>query len=347
MERPSLPIAGIPLSLIRNLAAYERLSRIHVRSGGATLRDGYPTRAELMLEADWERRLRRHLLTTYRAPVSAIGEPLRWMSYSERRDALRDFFATDGRGVAAAIALRAALRRGLERATNLGGTMGLEAIAFAAPDDAPAPWREDLPTFELEEPALTAVIDRQAERLTNPGIIETSATEVANYIEETEPDTTWNQIVGGVAAMALGRTIVRTHVIAATESVRMSRWGIALAYVGNGIKGLVHRCEWDVDVRCGSQTCPPLCGMEWPTGSIFRPLSRIPRRSRIPIHPLCRCHYEPVMEGWLPPAAIWAGLAFAAWAGEGGSIFDEEYYYDDYDEYDEYDEDDPYDPYGL
>jgi len=73
----------------------------------------------------------------------------------------------------------------------------------------------------------------------------------------------------------------------------LARWGMAAAFVGNGIGGVRHECEADVEQRCTSGACPPLCGTEYGLPGVFNPMGGIPGAERIPLHPRCRCYYSP------------------------------------------------------
>ncbi len=115
----------------------------------------------------------------------------------------------------------------------------------------------------------------------------------------------------GLSAWVLGRTVIRSAMIAETETVRMTRWGMVSAFVGNGIRGVRHECEADVDDRCYGKICPPYCGVEYELTGVLDPMGGIPGASQIPLHPRCRCWYSPRMDGWLKPALIWTGFALA------------------------------------
>ena len=84
------------------------------------------------------------------------------------------------------------------------------------------------------------------------------------------------------------------------------------AFAGNGIRGVRHECEPDVDDKCRGKVCPPLCGVEYELGGVFNPMRGIPSAGLIPLHPRCRCWYSPLMDGWVKPAVIWTGFALDA-----------------------------------
>ena len=112
-----------------------------------------------------------------------------------------------------------------------------------------------------------------------------------------------------VSGWVLGRTIIRTAVIVQTESVRHSRWAMLSAFVGNGINGV--RFYTVADERV-CNLCRPLHGEFFELRGVFNPFGDIPAFATIPIHPRCRCFYDPQTDGWLKPALIWTGFVLGA-----------------------------------
>lgn len=288
-------------ALIRNHDLHARL-----RAMLATRAIGLPydgaNQAELLLEGEWERETRAPLGDMYREPLADGGGA--WM-LDAARDRLREYLnwyytqSDNGRRVIGA--MQDTQSAYMRRAANLGGQMALDALGLDEADD-----------FDLTHDGLLEFIRTRAANMLDPdgdmSITATTREELVDYLDRAEDGLSWEEVYAGISAWVLARTAVRTHAIAATESVRMSRWGLALGYIGNGVKEVIHRCEPDVLEKCTSFVCPPLCSKHFRLGSLFDPMAAIPGSVRIPLHPHCRCFYEPERDGWLKPAVIWTGF---------------------------------------
>ncbi len=275
------------------------LGRARRLAGTRALRDG-PTAGELLLEDQWERDMRPALTAMYSRPITAGLETMmgqsraaitRWVLayYREREDILAPARATLGDYA----------RRGF----NLGGQMGLDELDLDG-------------QFELTDETILEQVDAHVAGLVSAApaaplsVAVTTAKEIGREVERRQEEgVELVDLLPLLSAWVLGRTVIRSAMIAATESVRMTRWGMAAAFVGNGIGGVRHECEADVEQRCTSGACPPLCGTEYGLPGVFNPMGGIPGAERIPLHPRCRCYYSPIQDGWVKPVLIWTGFA--------------------------------------
>lgn len=268
-------------------------------AGTRALRDG-PTAGELLLDNQYGRDLQPALAEVYRRPITDALEtlveqdgPARVRTvlgyYRERPDVVEPLARTT-RGYG---------RRGF----NLGGQMGLDEL--------------DLPGyFDLTDETILERLDTQAARLVDLrrgarlSLAVTTAEEIAGEVGlRTDEGLSAADMLPLLSAWVLGRTVIRSALIAATENVRMTRWGMVWAFAGNGIRGVRHECEPDVDDRCHSKICPPLCGTEYELTGVFHPMGGIPGAAQIPLHARCRCFWSSIQDGWVKPALIWTGFA--------------------------------------
>lgn len=193
---------------------------------------------------------------------------------------------------------------------NLGGQVALNTLGLGG-------------RFRVSDGDILAAIDGEVDELVEIGgsrsISDTTADELAVRLTNwrDEDDLEFVDMLPLLSAWMLGRTIIRSGVIAATEGVRMSRWGLLSALFGNGVTGVIHQCEMDVENVCSSGICLAYCGLEFDIGrSILRPFDTIPPDAHIPLHPRCRCWYEPLQDDWIEPAIIWTGFALGLLDGE-------------------------------
>lgn len=258
------------------------------------------SRAESMLEGEWQSSLRPPLMDTYRAPVNNGLEDVYGKSRRTIAAWVKEFFR-DHPGVTSPVSSN--LNDYGERGYNLGGQLGLNDLGLLA-------------SFNLQDERIKRRILTEMNKLGNvDGVMSlhrTTANDLALVMDRAyEDDKPYSEFVRTVGTIALVRTVIRTAVIAQTESVRMTRWGMASAFVGNGVKTVVHQCEADVELLCSTGVCPPLCGVEFQLRGVVNPLQLIGGQERIPLHPGCRCTYQPNMDGWLKPAVIWTGFALS------------------------------------
>lgn len=273
-------------------------------AGARALADG-PTASELLLEAEYGRDLRPQLSRLYSAPIAAGLAGWQGMSQTQIARWVRDYY--DDR--AATEPIREMFRRYGRRGFNLGGQTALAELDL-------------LGAFDLTDEAILARLDDHAAALvdTRPNaelsVAVTTAAEIGREVERRQADgATAVEMLPLLSAWALGRTAIRSTIIATTENVRATRWGLLYAFAGNGIRGVRHECESDVLDRCGGAICPPLCGTEYELPGVFDPMSGIPAAGHIPLHPRCRCTWSPLRDGWLKPALIWTGFAIGLLAG--------------------------------
>lgn len=244
-------------------------------AGSRSLADG-PTAGELLLEADFGRAVRPLLADLYWRP---IVDGLQTMVGQSEDEIVRSTLAYYADG-SAVDPLRSRLRQFARRGFNLGGQMGLEELELEG-------W------FELSDDVIAGKLDNQVERLLNirrqsrMSVAVTTAEEIGRQVgNRRDEGLTVVDMLPLLSAWVLGRTIIRSAVIATTETVRMSRWGMVSAFAGNGIRGVVHECALDVEQRCSGE-CPALCGMEYELGGVFNPMRGIPSAGQIPLHPRC------------------------------------------------------------
>lgn len=270
-------------------------------AGTRALREG-PTAGELLLEAEYARDVQPQLSRLYSAPIAAGLLDWQAMSRAEIARWVLDYYQEQ----ATAAPLGATFQRYGRRGFNLGGQMGLDELDLAG-------------TFDLTDETILERIDAHAARLVDTrrgaklSVAVTTAGEIGRQVErQRDEGHSAADMLPLLSAWVLGRTVIRSALIATTENVRMSRWGMVWAFAGNGIRGVRHECESDVDDRCGGRICPPLCGTEYELGGVFNPMSGIPGAGQIPLHGRCRCWYSPLQDGWLKPALIWTGFALGA-----------------------------------
>lgn len=288
--------------LVQAAARYHgAIGRARALAGTRALSEG-PTAGELLLESQWERDLRPALSELYTRPIAAGIGTLATMSRAEMARWVLGYYEEQG----AVEGLRRPARAYARRAFDLGGQMGLDELGLEG-------------FFQLSDETVIGKVDGQVERLVDTrrgarrSAVVTTAEEIAAEVERQREDgVEAADMLPLLSAWVLGRTVIRSALIAATESVRMTRWGMVWAFVGNGIRGVRHECEPDVDRRCMSGVCPPLCGTEYELRGVFNPMGGISAAAQIPLHSRCRCYYSSLQDGWVKPALIWTGFALGA-----------------------------------
>jgi len=286
-------------TLAREVARYHRaLSSGLALAGARSAADG-PTAGELLMEAGFGQALQPALATMYQRPLDEGLTAMVGMSREEISGSVLAFYRERPDTLEPA---RRVLGRYARRGFELGGQMGLDGL--------------DLPgVFELSDEDIEAALEAHtaqltvAERGAEMSLAVTTAEEIGRRVDKQRDEgLSVAEMLPLMSAWVLGRTVIRSANIAATESVRMTRWGMVWAFAGNGIRGVRHECALDVEQRCSGE-CPALCGVEYELGGVFAPMSGIPSAGQIPLHPRCRCVYAPLMDGWVKPALIWTGFA--------------------------------------
>ena len=267
-------------------------------AGTRSLADG-PTAGELLLESSLARAMRPALAEMYRRPIEAN---LATLAAQDRDEIARSVLAFYRERPDTLEPARSALARYARQGFEIGGQMGLDKLGL--PD-----------LFELSDEHIEEVLEAHVARLTSTrrsaelSVAVTTAEEIGRAVDkQREAGLSVADMLPALSAWVLGRTVIRSARIAATESVRTTRWGMVWAFAGNGIRGVRHECALDVEQRCNGQ-CPALCGTEYELGGVFHPMRGIPSAGQIPLHPKCRCWYSPLTDGWVKPALIWTGFA--------------------------------------
>lgn len=278
--------------------------------GSRSLRDG-PTETELLMESTFGHDLRPGLSAMYWRPIEA---GLAELAEQDRDEIVRTVLAYYRDRPDVIAPAQATLGEYARRGFNLGGQMGLNELDL-------------LGQFELSDEYIEGVLEAHVERLVSPrrqsslSVAVTTAEEIGREVErQAEEGLSVTDMLPALSAWVLGRTVIRSANIAATEAVRMTRWGMMWAFAGNGIRGVRHECEADVERRCTTGLCPPLCGTEYDLGGVFHPMSEIPGASQIPLHPRCILPgNEVIVPGRLSAAAksFYHGRAIEIVVGDG------------------------------
>jgi len=202
-----------------------------------------------------------------------------------------------GSAEAARRALEQILYRYMVSAYNLGGQMALNDLGFMA-------------RFNLTNEQILAAIRARAEMLVSvdedadESLIRTTANEIAQKVErEQRNGNTIIAAVATIAALAAGRSVIRSIMIAETESVMQSRAAVIWTMVRNGLRNFIYRCEPDVEELCTTRVCIPHCGKRFRA----KLTGWIPQWARLPKHPRCRCWHKPDKRGWKRPDQPYTG----------------------------------------
>lgn len=260
------------------LARYHgAIGRAQGLAGTRSLADG-PTAGELLLEGQWESSLRPVLSEMYRRPIAAGLPEMMEMDRTEITRLVMRFYREQPDVTAG---LDAVLGRYARRGFDLGGQMGLDELRLYG-------------QFALADGDIDGQIEAHVGRLMSLSrqgklsLAATTAEEIGVVVERKRDEgVELADLLPWLSAWVLGRTVVRSAMIAATESVRMTRWGMVSAFAGNGIRGVRHECEANVAYRCTSGACPPLCGTEYELGGVLNPMRGISMASQIPLHVRC------------------------------------------------------------
>ena len=284
---------------LRAVERYHRaLSAGLALAGSRALAEG-PTAGELLMESGFGLAMRPALTRMYQRPIDEGLPAMMGMSREEIAGSVLGFYRERPDTLEEA---RRVLGRYARRGFELGGQMGLDELGL--------PGAFELSDEDIEEALEAHVLGlTAAEDGAEMSLAVTTAAEIGRRVaKERDAGLSVVEMLPVLSAWVLGRTVIRSANIAATESVRMTRWGMVWAFAGNGIRGVRHECALDVEQRCNG-ACPPLCGVEYELGGVFNPMGGVPSAGVIPLHSRCRCWFSPLTDGWVKPALIWTGFA--------------------------------------
>lgn len=241
------------------------------------------TAEELDLEADVSEGLESSLVELYYYPLR--GDISNVPEGSE--DEIRRWALAQYREEAATAALLLLLINYLRRGVNVGGAMALDTLGL--------PGR-----FNLTNAGIIRQIERAAGQVATVGgrlsVVDTTAAELARQITDyRQLEMTAEEMNRAWSTYVNGRAPVRAVGIATTEGVKGTRAGLAMTYGRNGITYEILRNQAGACVECQGYE-----GERFATVNGFVV-------GVIPVHPGCRCFYEPDMDGWERPDEAWTG----------------------------------------
>ena len=277
--------------MVKMLNHLHHIARTLPLYGFRILEDG-PTAAELQLEADYSEEMEAALVLAYLFAINQV-QPLFGATEAEMRETLLAAFRNNS---LYSDEIYRTVRYYGQRGYNVGGQIGIDTLGLNG-------------VFDLSDPQILANLETIYEKLSEVdgeySLLGTTAKEVAQQVRiQYATGAEWEQALGALLVWYGLRAAVRSVNIANTESVRMSRLGLAAVFAGNGITAVIHRTAEDERV---CPVCQPLNGKRYNLGDVFDPLARVPEPDYIPLHGSCRCYYEPVREGWSIPVTIWLG----------------------------------------
>lgn len=286
---PDIAPWAIPAeSLSAVIRLHDALTGALPLAGTRQLSDG-PTVEELALESAFAGSLGPILRALYSAPnVAALASKTERQIYA----AILDYYRANP---ARLEPLAEALAFYERLAFNVGGALGLHELGVPG-------------NFDLADESILATIDERVEALaTADGALSLPATTAAEIAAQVAAFTgEVAALPGALAAYALGRSVVRSGAIAATESVTMTRTAMVWVFYRNGVSALRFRTQRD-DRVC--PICEPLDRQEYQFQvGAADPTAAIPASERIPLHVGCRCFYQPVR----------VEIGDTIWVGTGG-----------------------------
>ena len=264
---------------------HRSLTAVSPLAGTRQFGSGGQTAAELALAASFSQALQEPLRRLYQWPfrngVDAVPDTT---DRAELEAWLREQYEDEESGRL----LRIVLAVYLVRAFALGGQFALEAMGI-------------LGLFVLSNRLLLDSIAGFANDLVDLGgemsLTNTTAVELAAEIER--------QRVSGVElALGLfitGRVLARARLIAGNEMVRLSRLGLAHTFWRNGVQRVRFRTAPELSATGPCPICRPL------DGNVYRLRNGRVDGPDIPVHVLCVCYYDPVLDGWAAPEEVWRG----------------------------------------
>lgn len=264
---------------------HRSLTAVSPLAGTRQFGSGGQTASELALAASFSQALQEPLRRLYQWPfrngVDAVPDTT---DRAELEAWLREQYEDEESGRL----LRIVLAVYLVRAFALGGQFALEAMGI-------------LGLFVLSNRLLLDSIAGFANDLVDLGgemsLTNTTAVELAAEIER--------QRVSGVElALGLfitGRVLARARLIAGNEMVRLSRLGLAHTFWRNGVQRVRFRTAPELSATGPCPICRPL------DGNVYRLRNGRVDGPDIPVHVLCVCYYDPVLDGWAAPEEVWRG----------------------------------------
>lgn len=264
---------------------HRSLTAVSPLAGTRQFGSGGQTAAELALAASFSQALQEPLRRLYQWPFrngyDAVPDTT---DRAELEAWLREQYEDEESGRL----LRIVLAVYLVRAFALGGQFALEAMGI-------------LGLFVLSNRLLLDSIAGFANDLVDLGgemsLTNTTAVELAAEIER--------QRVSGVElALGLfitGRVLARARLIAGNEMVRLSRLGLAHTFWRNGVQRVRFRTAPELSATGPCPICRPL------DGNVYRLRNGRVDGPDIPVHVLCVCYYDPVLDGWAAPEEVWRG----------------------------------------
>jgi hypothetical protein len=264
------------------LNLHRSLTRALPLAGTRRLSDG-PTTAELTLEASFAEALIPALESFYRYPLRNGIDEIPEGTEAQVQEWLSTELATD----AATAVLVFVIFQNMQQGVNVGGQLALAELGL--------PGR-----FYLANQQIIGQIRRFVGRLVSRrgslSLVQTTSNELARRITAGRAAGLTNaQINADMGNYLAQRVVTRSAGIATTEAVRATRSGLTMGYGRNGITFMIHRT---VEGAC--PICGPLNGERYPIASGFVV-------GAIPLHPNCRCWYEPDTAVWTVPASVWTG----------------------------------------
>ena len=163
-------------------------------------------------------------------------------------------------------------------------------------------------TFDMQDAGIVDSIGLRAMLLLSPdsdiNIISQTAKDLARQIDLFDDDYPIGDAIAELSLYIEQRTETRTAGIIVTEVVRAAIWGLVDVYRNNGVEMMQHVCEPDVETKCTTRVCIPLCGVSVEMSGSDG-LDNVSLENRIPLHPYCRCHYQSVTR--LETDEVWLG----------------------------------------
>lgn len=270
------------------LRLHHGLTAVLPLAGSRQLADG-PTIEELALEADWARELEPVLRDLYYYPIRNGVETAPDIDREQLQAWALDVY-DDEFAVAALLLL---LSRYMQAGVSVGGQLALNEMGLNE-------------VFELEDAGVISTIGALAQGLVSISseisLTHTTANELAMIISRLRDE----GLSGGEMLLRLdeyivSRSAVRSGLIAQTESVRSTRFGLVETYTRNGIEVVIFRNAPELTESGPCLICEPL------DGNRYNIVENIVVGPQPPLHTGCVCYYEPDMIDWSPPEEIWTG----------------------------------------
>ena len=188
-------------------------------AGSRALAEG-PTAGELLMESGFGLAMRPALTRMYQRPIDEGLPAMMGMSREEIAGSVLGFYRERPDTLEEA---RRVLGRYARRGFELGGQMGLDELGL--------PGAFELSDEDIEEALEAHVLGlTAAEDGAEMSLAVTTAAEIGRRVaKERDAGLSVVEMLPVLSAWVLGRTVIRSANIAATESVRMTRWGMVWA----------------------------------------------------------------------------------------------------------------------